>query len=97
MIHITCAGSPDPGVRVGRLLTGLARQIRELQITIRRAEFNGQPSALFLDPAGLLVNVFALDIADGQVRTVRSVINRDKLRHLGPNGCQSATGPPSPA
>jgi RNA polymerase sigma-70 factor (ECF subfamily) len=70
--------------RAGRLMTGLGRQIRELQITIRRAEVNGQPGALFLDPAGLLVNVFALDIADGQVRAVRSVINPDKLRHLGP-------------
>jgi RNA polymerase sigma-70 factor, ECF subfamily len=70
--------------RVGRLMTGLGRQIRELKITIRRAEINGQPGALFVDQAGLLVSVFVLDIADGQVRTVRSVINPDKLRHLGP-------------
>jgi RNA polymerase sigma-70 factor, ECF subfamily len=28
--------------------------------------------------------VFALDVADGVVQTVRSVINPDKLRHLGP-------------
>jgi RNA polymerase sigma-70 factor, ECF subfamily len=70
--------------RVGRLMTSLAGQIRELGITIRRTEINGQSGALFLDPAGLLVNVFVLDIADGQVRTVRSVINPDKLRHLGP-------------
>jgi RNA polymerase sigma-70 factor (ECF subfamily) len=70
--------------RAARLMTGLSRQIRELQITIRRAEVNGQPGALFLDPAGQLVNVFVLDIAGGQVRTVRSVINPDKLRHLGP-------------
>jgi len=66
------------------VMTGLAGQIRELGITIRRTEINGQSGALFLDPAGLLVNVFVLDIADGQVRTVRSVINPDKLRHLGP-------------
>jgi RNA polymerase sigma-70 factor (ECF subfamily) len=36
------------------------------------------------DGDGRLVNVFALDIADGAVRAVRSVINPDKLRHLGP-------------
>jgi RNA polymerase sigma-70 factor, ECF subfamily len=29
------------------------------------------------------VNVFALDIADGEVQTVRCVVNPDKLRHLG--------------
>ena len=48
------------------------------------AEINGQPGAMFLDPDGSLTNVFVLDIADGQVQTVRSVINPDKLRHLGP-------------
>ena len=28
--------------------------------------------------------MFALDISEGVVRSVRSVINPDKLRHLGP-------------
>ena len=39
---------------------------------------------MFLDPDGNLTNVFVLDIADGQVAAVRSVINPEKLRHLGP-------------
>jgi RNA polymerase sigma-70 factor (ECF subfamily) len=39
---------------------------------------------MFVDPAGRLTNVFVLDIAGGQVQTVRSVINPAKLRHLGP-------------
>jgi RNA polymerase sigma-70 factor (ECF subfamily) len=70
--------------RAGRLLLGLARQIRQLGITIRPAEINGQPGARFLDPGGHLINVFVLDIADGQVQAVRSVINPEKLRHLEP-------------
>jgi RNA polymerase sigma-70 factor (ECF subfamily) len=53
-------------------------------VSLRGAEVNGQPGAMVLDPAGRLVNVLALDIADGQVQTVRSVVNPDKLRHLGP-------------
>jgi RNA polymerase sigma-70 factor (ECF subfamily) len=69
---------------VGRLLVGLSEQIRQIGIEIRPAEVNGQPGALFLDPEGRLVNVFVLDIADGQVQTVRSVINPAKLGHLGP-------------
>jgi RNA polymerase sigma-70 factor, ECF subfamily len=69
---------------VGRLLAGLTQQIRQAGIVIRPAEINGQPGALFLAPDGRLVNVFALDIADGQVQTIRSVINPGKLRHLGP-------------
>ena len=35
-------------------------------------------------PDGRVINVFSLDIADGVVQTIRSVINPDKLRHLGP-------------
>jgi RNA polymerase sigma-70 factor, ECF subfamily len=69
---------------VGRLLVGLARQMNQVGVVIRPMEVNSQPGALFLDPAGRLTNVFALDIADGQVQTIRSVINPEKLRHLGP-------------
>jgi RNA polymerase sigma-70 factor, ECF subfamily len=68
---------------VSRLLLGLSGQMRQVGITIRPAEINGQPGAMFLDPDGNLTNVFILDIADGQVAAVRSVINPEKLRHLG--------------
>ncbi len=78
---------PQPIVgqaRVSRLLIGLGKQIHELGLTVQPVEINGQPGALFLDRTGRLTNVFALDIIDGVVQTVRSVINPDKLRHLGP-------------
>ena len=44
---------------------------------------NGQPGAEFLDRDGKLINVLALDVADGQIQTVRSIVNPEKLRHLG--------------
>ena len=69
---------------VGRLMLSLSRQIRQLGVTIRQTEFNGQPGAMFLDTGGRLINVFVLDIADGEVQAVRSIINPEKLRHLGP-------------
>ena len=53
-------------------------------MTIKLHEVNGQPGATFLDSEGRIVNVFSLDIVDGVVQTIRSVINPDKLRHLGP-------------
>ncbi len=68
--------------RVGRLLADLAEQLRAARVVIRPAEINGQPGAMFLDPDGRLINVFVLDVADGQVQTIRSVINPGKLRHL---------------
>ena len=76
---------PIVGVdRVAQLFAGLGRQLRELGITLERAQVNGQPGAVFRAPDGAITNVFALDIAGGAVQTVRSVINPDKLRHLGP-------------
>jgi RNA polymerase sigma-70 factor, ECF subfamily len=69
---------------VSRLLGSLGAQIRQLGITISQAEVNGQPGAVVVDPEGNLISVFALDIDGGLVRTVRSVINPAKLRHLGP-------------
>jgi RNA polymerase sigma-70 factor, ECF subfamily len=56
----------------------------EFGIHIRRTEINGQPGAIFLDALGRLTNVFALDIPDGVVQTIRSIINPDRLGHLGP-------------
>jgi RNA polymerase sigma-70 factor (ECF subfamily) len=70
--------------RVVRLMLGLRRMVDELGITMQRAEVNGQPGAMFFDPSGRLINVWTLDVADGQVQAVRSVINPEKLGHLGP-------------
>jgi RNA polymerase sigma-70 factor (ECF subfamily) len=72
-----------PG-RVSRLLVGLAGQMRELGVAFEPREVNGQPGALFRDRDGRLISVMSVEIADGAVRTVRSVINPDKLGHLGP-------------
>lgn len=70
--------------RVARLFAGLGRQIRALGVQIELRQVNGQPGAILRDADRRLINVFVLDIADGLVQTVRSVINPDKLRHLGP-------------
>ena len=60
----------------------LAERIGGLQV--RRVTVNGQPGAEFLDPNGKLINVMAVDIADGQIQTIRSIVNPEKLGHLGP-------------
>jgi RNA polymerase sigma-70 factor (ECF subfamily) len=70
---------------VVRLLLGLAEQMRRAGVVaLERVDVNGQPGAVVRDREGGLVNVFSFDIADGSVQAVRSVISRDKLRHLGP-------------
>jgi RNA polymerase sigma-70 factor (TIGR02957 family) len=70
--------------RAARTLIGGLRALRRFGITSRREEVNGQPGTLFFDPEGRLVSVMILDIAEGQIQRVDSIINPDKLQHLGP-------------
>ena len=51
--------------------------------TVRRVEVNGQPGAMTLDSDGRLISVIAVDIAGGQIQVVNSLVNPDKLDHLG--------------
>jgi RNA polymerase sigma-70 factor (TIGR02957 family) len=53
-------------------------------VSLRLVEVNGGPGAFFLDEQQRLIGVWALDIADGQITSVSSVVNPDKLTHLGP-------------
>ncbi|KAB2976849.1 RNA polymerase sigma-70 factor [Streptomyces sp. SS1-1] len=69
---------------VARLLAAVHPFMAEVDITFETREVNGQPGALFRDRDGKVLHILALDILDGEIRTVRSVINPDKLGHLGP-------------
>ncbi|HZN89253.1 MAG TPA: RNA polymerase sigma-70 factor [Thermoleophilaceae bacterium] len=53
-------------------------------ITWQREEVNGQPGARVLDRDGKLISVLILDVAEGQIQSVSSIVNPDKLGHLGP-------------
>lgn len=53
-------------------------------VSLRPVDVNGAPGVLFVDAAQAVIGVGALDIADGQVTGVSSIVNPDKLRHLGP-------------
>ena len=77
-------GQPLAGrQRVLRLLGGLFRRGRTIGVYVRLVWVNGQPGAVTYDPEGRVINVIALDIADGMVQTIRSIVNPDKLGHLG--------------
>src|SRR5215469_1962312 len=69
---------------VAKLMAALGNQLHHVSGSIRLTEVNGQPGALALAPDGSLIAVLTVDIADGQVQTIRSVISRPKLQHLGP-------------
>jgi RNA polymerase sigma-70 factor, ECF subfamily len=70
--------------KVLRLLAALGEAAVTSNLRLERSAVNGQPGALVRAPDGRLLNVLSLDIRGGVVQAVRSVINPDKLRHLGP-------------
>jgi RNA polymerase sigma-70 factor (ECF subfamily) len=55
-----------------------------IEVRLEPREVNGQPGAIFRDRDGKILNTMALEVLDGQIQTIRSVQNPDKLRHLGP-------------
>jgi RNA polymerase sigma-70 factor (TIGR02957 family) len=62
-------------VKVGDRIPGSA---------IRPAQVNGAPGALLLDAEQRLIAVWVFEIAADQIQSVRSIINPQKLAHLGP-------------
>jgi RNA polymerase sigma-70 factor (TIGR02957 family) len=80
--------------RVARMLIN-AVVARLPEVSVRRAEVNGGPGALYLDAQQRLVAVVALEIAGDQITSINSVVNPDKLKHLGPVGdLRSLVTPP---
>lgn len=79
-------GLPQPVYgrdKVNRLLLSFLSQFREIHAQMRREQVNEQPGVLFFDSLGQLVSIFVFDIYGGVIQTVHSIINPDKLQHLG--------------
>jgi RNA polymerase sigma-70 factor (TIGR02957 family) len=74
-------------VRVAQMIGNWWRiSVHVAGLELRRVNVNGQPGVEFLDPDGKLIGVLALDIAEGQITAIRSIVNPEKLGHLGPVG-----------
>jgi hypothetical protein len=56
------------------------------EVSLRLAEVNGGPGALYLDAQRRLIAVVALETTGGQITSISSIVNPDKLTHLGPVG-----------
>jgi RNA polymerase sigma-70 factor (TIGR02957 family) len=80
---------------LGRPLAGRARVAHALitwvrlgsripGASLRPVEVNGMPGALLLDGDSRLVGVWELEIWGGEIQAVNSVVNPEKLAHLGP-------------
>jgi len=70
--------------KAARLLLSVWPQLLRIGLTVEVHEVNGQPGALLRDTTGSVLSVMVLDVVDDRVEMVRSVINPEKLTHLGP-------------
>jgi RNA polymerase sigma-70 factor (ECF subfamily) len=76
---------------VARTMLAWARMGERFGGSMQPVSVNGGPGALLLDSDGLLIGVWALDVGDGAVRGVASIVNPDKLRHIAEVGSMRDT------
>jgi len=69
---------------VARVLASNYPLLAKIDATVQPREVNGQPGAIIRDRNDKIVGTMTLDILGGRIQTIRSVVNPDKLGHLGP-------------
>jgi RNA polymerase sigma-70 factor, ECF subfamily len=69
---------------IARALVAFGRLGERWGTTFEPVVVNGQPGFRTVAPDGKLVNVVAIEIEGGVVRRIYSMLNPDKLGHLGP-------------
>ena len=71
--------------RVARAILNWTRMAARIPgVSLRTVEVNGTPGGLLLDGDDRLIGVWALDISGGEIVGMSSIVNPDKLGHLGP-------------
>jgi RNA polymerase sigma-70 factor (ECF subfamily) len=70
--------------RAAQVLAALIPRFALIGVVLEPRQVNGQPGAIFRDPDGRVLSTLLLDVLDGRIQTIRSVVNPDKLGHLGP-------------
>ncbi len=70
--------------KVARVLASIFPWLARIDVTFEPREVNSQPGAIFRDRDNKVLFALTLDVLDGQLQTIRSVSNPDKLGHLGP-------------
>jgi len=83
----TVAQAPGGFVGVRRVIGMLAVTIPELLrlgVDFEAHAVNGHPGAIVRDRDARVLATMSLEVVDGRIQMIRSVVNPDKLGHLGP-------------
>jgi RNA polymerase sigma-70 factor, ECF subfamily len=71
---------------VARVLASNLPLLAAIDARVEPHEVNGQPGAILRDRNDNVVGTVTLDVLGGRIQTIRSVVNPDKLGHVGPVG-----------
>jgi RNA polymerase sigma-70 factor (ECF subfamily) len=69
---------------VARVLASNFPVMAKIGATVEPRELNGQPGAILRDRNDNVAGTLSLEVLGGRIQTIRSVVNPDKLGHLGP-------------
>jgi RNA polymerase sigma-70 factor (ECF subfamily) len=69
--------------KVARVLASNFPLLIRIGASVESLDMNGQPGAILRDRDGNVIGALALDLLGGRIQTIRSVVNPDKLGHLG--------------
>jgi RNA polymerase sigma-70 factor, ECF subfamily len=69
---------------VAKALVGFRRNVEQWGLRFEPVLVNGQPGFRSVAPDGRVANVIGMDVVDGRIARIHSVLNPDKLGHLGP-------------
>ncbi len=70
--------------KVARLLASSFPVLARVGAGVEPRTVNGQPGAILRDRDGKVGGTLVLDVLGGRIQTIRTVVNPDKLGHLGP-------------
>jgi RNA polymerase sigma-70 factor (ECF subfamily) len=80
--------------QIAAFLLAIFERNLQLGLTFEPVRVNGGPGIITRDRHGNVVSVLSVDVADGAIQTLRSVVNPNKLKHLGPVSDFLRIGPP---
>jgi RNA polymerase sigma-70 factor (ECF subfamily) len=70
--------------KVARVLASNLPLLAKIDARVEPRELNGHPGAILRDRNDKVVGALTLDVLGGRIQTIRSVVNPDKLGHVGP-------------
>jgi RNA polymerase sigma-70 factor (ECF subfamily) len=78
------AGSVVGVDNVVRVLDSVLPLLARIDARVEPRRVNGELGGILCDREGKVVGTLSLDLLDGRIQTIRSVVNPDKLGHVGP-------------